>query len=185
MNVTSAYGQQDIWNVQELQRARAGYQTQPFPYTTKGGDTVSGDTVSISPQARGLLSDATATISTASPPFEINETNSPEFAAAREKVRNGTAIYGLFGEANAASADVFYTPPAVAAAAPKIFDLASGQPQPDFQAAFANMSSLMREYKNTLKEFGIDYTDNAAFTEFMRNEELRAAVDKAFESRIS
>ena len=182
MNVSSAYGQQDICSVQELQRARTGYQTQtqPSPSTTKGGDTVS-----ISPEAWGLLSNATATISTNSPPFEINETNSPVFAAGLEKVRNGTAIYGLFGEPNAEGADVFYTHPAIAAAAPKFVPLSSGQPQPDYQPAFTKMSALFREYKNTLEEFGIDYTDNAAFTEFMRNEELRAAVDTAFESRIS
>ena len=54
--------------------------------------------------------------------------------------------------------------------------------QPDYTAALSKMGLLVNEYKKFLINFGVDYANNTAFTEFMRSDELRVAVDKEFES---
>jgi hypothetical protein len=48
MNVTSAYGQQNIWDIQEIQRPQRAWQRQPMQYTSMA------DSISISPKALEL-----------------------------------------------------------------------------------------------------------------------------------
>jgi len=152
------------------------------------------DSVSISPEAREL--------------YEKNKEILNDLGQRLKIVdRNNTTI-GLPENADIASGDLLYIPSAIVSALPSydfspermaaheaVWEKLRNQEIPNSaeRALLSNgmtdeksleISAMWAEYSKTLNDYGINYQDKQAFTEFLNNFELKNQVEQDFESRI-